>query len=226
MFMLEEQSVTPEAVEPQSTNQEPAPEANKAENHEEQTDIVEDENSIPHSRVKEMTEKARAKGREEALRELLEEHKSVPKSDEIKKEKETKSEYDTPEAKAAIDIIEQAVSRQLEPLKRDAAKRDVETFLDSNPDALNYIDKIKRLRQENGNLNWDQAYKIAAYDDKMKQKLEKESQRAQESIQRKSSAQTEKPSGKIQEKKPDSLNERIMNRNVSLAEIERELLNN
>jgi len=167
----------------------------------EPSDETTEEPTIPHTRVKEMVSKAEVKGREEALRELMD------------KPEVSEPAPETSEKEEAITLLRKAVRDEVMPL---FTRQQVETFLDKNPEALNYVDKIKNLRSENPNLTWDQALKLASYDDKVKTQEAKEAAAKQQSIEKKKAAVTEKPKAGVPPKeKPLS--------EMSSAEIEKEL---
>jgi len=179
-------------------------------------EVKSEENAIPHSRVKEMVSKARDEAYQKALKELT--------SEELKEElqKEELPEVDTGETEQAEQILDKIIGKHLEPVKKQMAQQQVEKFLDSTPDAVNYIDKIKDLRKGNKALNWDDAYKLASFDDKMKQSENNSIEQKEADRTLKQSAQTEKPTAAKQEA-PKSLGEKMTDRSIPLSELEADL---
>jgi len=193
----EEKDVTPEET--------PASESS-AEEQEAQPEKK--ETGIPHARVKEMVEKAKVKGREEALTDLLEEQKP---------EKEEKQEDTSNELDQARKIIKEAVDQGMKPY---VIRQEVEKFLDKTPDALNYLDTIKTIKRKAPELSWNEAYKLASHEDKMAEaKAEREAKKVDAG---KPAASTEKPAPETPYK-GESLADKLKNREVPLADLEKEL---
>jgi len=165
---------------------------------------------IPHDRVKKMVENAKAKGKEEALKELIDEDKT----EEPKAAPEVNSSN---ELEQAEQIIQKAVDRGMKPYM---VRQEVEKFLENNPDSLQYIDSIKGLKKDNPNLSWEDAFKLASHEDKLAEaKTESEAKQVDAS---KPAAQTEKPMAETpKEERP--FEEKIMDTEVPLADIEKEL---
>jgi len=144
---------------------------------------VSEENRIPHSRVKEMTEREYQRGREEALRELLKDNddKQVPQS-------EPKGEPS--EREEAMKVLREAVRAEIGPY---LSKQEIKEFLDSTPDADKYVKEIKELRVKNPSLDWKSAYKLASFDDKLKEASQKGIEEGFKGVAERKSAITEKP---------------------------------
>jgi len=178
-----------------------------------------DENKIPHSRVKEMEKKAFDRGREEALKKLLSEQQSES-SESVAESEEV--EASVPDEKTeAMKILREAIKAEIDPLKKDIIKREVQDFLGNNPDAVEYVDKIKDLRAGNPKLSWEEAYKLSSFDDKMKAAESRGVERGETGVAAKEAATTEKPSTAPGKMATKSLNEKISSGEVSVAEAEK-----
>jgi len=176
------------------------------------------ENAIPHSRVKEMEQKAYEKGKEEALKKLLAEQET--KSEPEKKEEDS---GETDERAEAMKVLRDAIKAEVGPY---LTRQEVKDFLESNPDAVNYTDQIKSLRANNPKLGWEEAYKLASFDDKLKAAESKGVSVGEQSLAAKEGARTEKPSSAPPPKSSKPLSEKLMDRNIPLADLEKELLQN
>jgi len=175
-----------------------------------------EENRIPHSRVQEMEQKAYEKGKQEAIDKLVEKKES-----ETTLEEPTPDPVNTDDVKAAEDLIERTVKKVVEP---HFIRQNAEKFISDNPDALNYIDKIKDIKGQNKDLNWDQAYKLASFDDKLAGAEARGVERAEAGIASKESAQTMKP-GSMKQEQPKGLNDKISDRSIPLSDIEAQIKN-
>lgn len=166
-----------------------------------------DGQGIPHARVKEMVERAKVKGREEAMAELLEEREEV---------KET-PKTETTETDEARKILKETVSDALKPY---FIRQEVDKFLDKTPDALNYIDDIKSLRKRTPGLSWEDAYKLASHEDKIREASQKREEKKMAEV--KSEAQTEKPSPETP-RKETSLADKFKDSKVKSEDLKKEL---
>ncbi len=176
------------------------------------------EPTIPHGRVKEMVDKAKLKGREEALRELLKEEDTSHSQPEPVQPKAQPQPLN--EREEAVKILRDVVRQEVSPI---LARQEAEKFLENNPDSLEYIDKIKALRKENKGLNWDQAYKLASYEDKLASAKTVGVKQREQNIVAKQAAATEKPGNVPPPQKKQSFAERVKDRRVPLSQIEQEL---
>ena len=176
--MPEEQQGVSENVE-ESTNSNDTSPVSEQENAQPE-ERSEQDNAIPHSRVKEMVSKAEKKAYEKAVKELAEQQTQPRQS--VKEE--------TPdEEKATVDTLRQIVRQEVSPIMVRAEVRD---FLETYPDAINYLDKIKEAKKSNSNLTWEDCYKLSSYEDKVKESEKKGVEKAYKNIETKKSAQTEK----------------------------------
>jgi len=115
------------------------------------------ENRIPHSRVKAMTEKAYQKGIEAAMRKLVDDGVS-------KAGVEVDNEEDLDDQQRALKTLEKVVEKVIKPY---FIKQDVKEFLSRHDDAVKYLDAIKDVKRKNPSLDWEDAYKLASFEDKM-----------------------------------------------------------
>lgn len=153
------------------------------------------ENRIPHSRVKEMEQKAYERGRSEAMAKLMAEDKN-----ESPEEKLTKSDEPTDDKSEAMKILREAIRKEVSPL---IVRNEVKEFLQENPDAIKYVDGIKDIRRKSPSLSWEQAYKLASFDDKLKAAETKGVDRGLGNVKAKEGAMTEKPVAGKQPQKQD-----------------------
>jgi hypothetical protein len=141
------------------------------------------DNRIPHTRVKEMTGKAYQKGLEDALRKLVDEHFSNA-------EKEPSNEDNLDEQAKALRTLEKTVEKVVRPY---FIKQEVKEFLNRNEDAVKYIDSIKEFKKKNPSLDWEEAYKLSAFDDKMKEAETAGRTKRETVIENREKAKTERP---------------------------------
>lgn len=177
-------------------------------NAEQSEQIISEENKIPVSRVKEMI----AKEKEKTTKELLEKmKKSVPQYD---------NSQTSDEIKRAEEYVKNLVRAEIEPLK---AQTELERAMNTYPDFVDYKDKIAEVIQANPSLGFMDAYKIARFDDSIKEAENKGKQNAYQSMQKKKAAGVEsaRPSGEGKRKSVEGIN--VFDKSVPLKEIERQL---
>jgi hypothetical protein len=87
--------------------------------------------------------------------------------------------------------IEEKVSKKLEEVNR---KIELDRTIQQNPDFFQYGDLIKNKVQENPNLKWDDAYKLAKYEIAQIEAQERGRQQAYQKIEEKKTATVESAS--------------------------------
>lgn len=202
-----------EATVPESAEKPDSKESNDT--SDDSTEEPKRENAIPHSRVKEMEEKAYIKGRDEAMKKLLAEQ------DAPSEYKDAEQQLETDDRTEAIKVLRDAIKAEVGPY---ISRQEVKDFLENNPDAVNYTDQIKQLRAANTKLGWEEAYKLASFDDKLKAAESKGVEYGERSVAAKEGARTEKPFATTPPS-TKSLNDKLKDRNIPLVELEKELLN-
>lgn len=166
------------------------------------------ENKLPHSRVKEMTEKSFSEGYEKAMSELLDSEQPA-----VEEAKANVDKAETSDERAeAMKVLEDSIKKVVNPF---FMKQEVKEFLEKNPDAVKYTDQIKAARANNPNLSWNDAYKLASFDDKMKSAETRGVERGESGAAAKEAATTEKPAA-TPPKISKSLEEQISSKKTSI----------
>jgi len=112
-------------------------------------------------------------------------------------------------------VLEDSIKKVVSPY---FIKQEVKEFLDKNPDAVKYVDQIKSIRANNPKLGWNDALKLASFDDKLRSAESKGIERGESGIAAKEAAITEKPSATPGSRPSATLQDKIKSGKTSIED--------